>query len=118
MKTQRAAHFIKPLFYVAPKQEKKNKQVLDDCVLMPNTFHDLITLCLPDRTRAMPPVRTLLFLVPLVKALRPSTTPAKQLSTASSMKARVASQKAGNQKVQYVHVCADCAPHASSLRIT
>lgn len=42
----------------------------------------------------MPPVRTLLFLVPLVKALRPSTTPAKQLSTASSMKARVASQKA------------------------
>lgn len=43
----------------------------------------------------MPPVRTLRFLVPLVKALRPSTTPAKQLSTASSMKARVASQKAG-----------------------
>lgn len=42
----------------------------------------------------MPPVRTLLFLVPLVKALRPSTTPAKQLSTASSIKARVASQKA------------------------
>lgn len=46
----------------------------------------------------MPPVRTLLFLVPLVKALRPSTTPAKQLSTASSMKARVASQKAGHDR--------------------
>lgn len=46
----------------------------------------------------MPPVRTLLFLVPLVKALRPSTTPAKQLSTASSMKARVASQKAGQDR--------------------
>lgn len=45
----------------------------------------------------MPPVRTLLFLVPLVKALRPRTMPAKQLSTASSMKARVASQKAGPQ---------------------
>lgn len=51
-------------------------------------------LRLPDRTRAMPPVRTLRFFVPLVKALRPRTTPAKQLSTASSMKARVASQKA------------------------
>lgn len=46
----------------------------------------------------MPPVRTLLFLVPLVKALRPSTTPAKQLSTASSMKARVASQKAAHDR--------------------
>lgn len=46
----------------------------------------------------MPPVRTFLFLVPLVKALRPSTTPAKQLSTASSMKARVASQKAGQDR--------------------
>lgn len=45
----------------------------------------------------MPPVRTLVFLVPLVKALRPRTMPAKQLSTASSMKARVASQKAGPQ---------------------
>lgn len=55
-------------------------------------------VCLPDRSRAMPPVRTLLFLVPLVKALRPSTTPAKQLSTASSMKARVASQKAGHDR--------------------
>lgn len=53
---------------------------------------------LPDRSRAMPPVRTLLFLVPLVKALRPSTTPAKQLSTASSMKARVASQKAAHDR--------------------
>lgn len=53
---------------------------------------------LPERSRAMPPVRTLLFLVPLVKALRPSTTPAKQLSTASSMKARVASQKAAQGK--------------------
>lgn len=46
----------------------------------------------------MPPVRTLLFLVPLVKALRPSTTPAKQLSTASSIKARVASQNAVDTK--------------------
>uniref|UniRef100_A0A3B3HB29 Si:zfos-943e10.1 n=1 Tax=Oryzias latipes TaxID=8090 RepID=A0A3B3HB29_ORYLA len=49
---------------------------------------------LHSRTRAMPPVRTLLFFVPLVKALRPRTTPAKQHSTARSMKARVASQKA------------------------
>ena len=53
---------------------------------------------LPERIRAMPPVRTLLLLVPLAKALRPRTTPAKQLSTASSMKARVASQKAETQR--------------------
>lgn len=53
----------------------------------------------------MPPVRTLLFLVPLVKALRPSTTPAKQLRTASNIKARVASQKAGNKKGQdHIHI--------------
>lgn len=56
-------------------------------------------LLLPERTRAMPPVRTLLFLVPFVKALRPSTTPAKQLSTASNMKARVASQKAADKMI-------------------
>lgn len=48
----------------------------------------------------MPPVRTLLFFVPLVKALRPSTTPAKQLSTASNMKALVASQKAAGKERQ------------------
>lgn len=52
----------------------------------------------PDSSRAMPPVLTLLFLVPLAKALRPSTTPAKQLRTDSSMKARVASQKAVGDK--------------------
>lgn len=48
----------------------------------------------PDISRAIPAVLTLVFLVLLEKALRPSTTPAKQLSTDSSMKARVASQKA------------------------
>lgn len=58
----------------------------------------------------MPPVRTLLFLVPLVKALRPSTTPAKQLSTASSMKARVASQKAGRDR-------GDGHKHTSAIRL-
>lgn len=86
-------------------------------------FSDLLTLGLPDRTRAMPPVRTLLFLVPLVKALSPSTTPAKQLSTASSMKARVASQKAGNKKVRtmstcwiYTYICTDCAARVASPR--
>lgn len=90
-------------------------------------FSDLITLGLPDSTRAMPPVRTLLFLVPLVKALSPSTTPAKQLSTASSMKARVASQKAGNKKVRtmstcwiytytYTYICTDCAARVASPR--
>lgn len=90
-------------------------------------FSDLITLGLPDRTRAMPPVRTLRFLVPLVKALSPSTTPAKQLSTASSMKARVASQKAGNKKVRTMstcwiytytctYICTDCAARVASPR--
>lgn len=68
----------------------KNKK----CDLTCAGAKDVRKYVLPDRSRAMPPVRTLLFLVPLVKALRPSTTPAKQLSTASSIKARVASQKA------------------------
>lgn len=51
----------------------------------------------------MPPVRTLLFLAPLVKALRPSTTPAKQLSTASNMKALVASQKAMHKETMLIN---------------
>ena len=55
----------------------------------------------------MPPVRTLLFFVPLVKALRPSTTPAKQLSTASNIKARVASQKAADRKVRTTRASTD-----------
>lgn len=102
--------------YTSPKRSQTSpvQEHSHDCLEYWRNLQDSLTgqsqttrspwrYVLPDRSRAMPPVRTLLFLVPLVKALRPRTTPAKQLSTASSMKARVASQKAGDKRRSEAH---------------